>query len=140
MLKRIAQSRSILLPVGAYKLKWQLPDDTGWIRRLRDKPDAVIAEGETAVLKSVETSRRLVGQQEFSLQPIITKGVIVSIIHVSYRDPVLIYPTSKKVGQKVLSMHKHTPIVAGLGCTYYKGNRKDTVYDEPPFFKFIAAT
>ena len=50
------------LPVGAYKLKWQLPNDTGWIRRLRDKPDAVIAEGQTAVLKSVETSRRLVGQ------------------------------------------------------------------------------
>ncbi len=50
------------LPVGAYKLKWQLPNDTGWIRRLRDKPDAVIAEGQTAVLKSVETSHRLVGQ------------------------------------------------------------------------------
>ncbi len=50
------------LPVGAYKLKWQLPNDTGWIRRLRDKPDAIIAEGQTAVLKSVETSRRLVGQ------------------------------------------------------------------------------
>ena len=50
------------LPVGAYKLKWQLPDDTGWIRRLRDKPDAIVAEGETAVFKSVETSRRLVGQ------------------------------------------------------------------------------
>ncbi len=50
------------LPVGAYKLKWQLPNDTGWIRRLRDKPDAVIVEGQTAVLKSVETSRRLVGQ------------------------------------------------------------------------------
>ncbi len=50
------------LPIGAYKLKWQLPNDTGWIRRLKDKPDAVIAEGQTAVLKSVETSRRLVGQ------------------------------------------------------------------------------
>jgi hypothetical protein len=50
------------LPIGAYKLKWQLPDDTGWIRRLRDKPDANIVEGQTAVLKSVETSRRLVGQ------------------------------------------------------------------------------
>ncbi len=50
------------LPVGAYKLKWQLPNDTGWIRRLRDKPDAIIAEGQTTVLKSVETSRRLVAQ------------------------------------------------------------------------------
>ena len=50
------------IPVGYYKIKWQLPDEKGWIRRLRDKPDAVIAEGETAVLNSVETSRRLVGQ------------------------------------------------------------------------------
>jgi hypothetical protein len=50
------------LPVGTYKLKWQLPNDRGWIRRLRDKPDAVITEGQTAVLKSVETSRRLIGQ------------------------------------------------------------------------------
>jgi hypothetical protein len=48
------------LPVGAYKLKWQLPQDKGWIRRLRDKPDAIITEGQTAVLKSVETSRGLV--------------------------------------------------------------------------------
>jgi hypothetical protein len=47
------------LPVGAYKLKWQLPNDKGWIRRLRDKPDAVITEGQTTVLKSVETKRRL---------------------------------------------------------------------------------
>ena len=50
------------LPVGAYKLKWQLPDDTGWIRRLRDKPDAIITEGQTAILNSVETRRRLVAQ------------------------------------------------------------------------------
>ncbi len=48
------------IPEGAYKLKWQLPNDRGWIRRLRDKPDAVISEGQTALLKSVETSRRLV--------------------------------------------------------------------------------
>ena len=47
------------LPVGAYKLKWQLPNDKGWIRRLRDKPDAIITEGQTTVLKSVETKRRL---------------------------------------------------------------------------------
>ncbi len=48
------------LPVGAYKLKWQLPNDKGWIRRLRDKPDAIITEGQTTVLKSVETKRKLV--------------------------------------------------------------------------------
>lgn len=50
------------LPTGAYKMKWQLPNDKGWIRRLRDKPDAVIVEGETVVLKSVETNRRIVGR------------------------------------------------------------------------------
>lgn len=48
------------LPVGAYKLKWQLPNDKGWIRRLRDKPDAIITEGQNTVLKSVETKRKLV--------------------------------------------------------------------------------
>jgi hypothetical protein len=47
------------LPVGAYKLKWQLPNNKGWIRRLQDKPDAIITEGQTTVLKSVETKRRL---------------------------------------------------------------------------------
>ncbi len=48
------------LPVGAYKLKWQLPNDKGWIRRLRDKPDAIITKGQNTVLKSVETKRKLV--------------------------------------------------------------------------------
>ncbi len=48
------------LPVGSYKLKWQLPNDKGWIRRLRDKPDAIITEGQNTVLKSVETKRKLV--------------------------------------------------------------------------------
>ncbi len=50
------------LPIGSYKLKWQLPDDKGWIRRLRDKPDAIVTEGQTTILKSVETKRRLVGR------------------------------------------------------------------------------
>lgn len=50
------------LPVGSYKLKWRLPGDKGWIRRLRDKADAIISEGQTAILKSVETERRLVGR------------------------------------------------------------------------------
>ncbi len=50
------------LPAGAYKLKWQLPNDTGWIRRLRDKPDAFIEEGQVTVLDSVETNRRLAGR------------------------------------------------------------------------------
>lgn len=48
------------LPVGAYKLKWVLPGDTGWIRRLREKPDVTIEAGKTSTLKPVETARRLV--------------------------------------------------------------------------------
>ena len=50
------------LPVGAYKLRWQLPNDKGWIRRLKDKPDAIVKEGQTAILTSVETNRRLVSR------------------------------------------------------------------------------
>lgn len=49
------------IPVGSYKLKWQLPGDQAWIRRLRDKPDVVISEGQTIIVKSVETNRRLAG-------------------------------------------------------------------------------
>jgi hypothetical protein len=49
------------LPVGSYKLKWQLPGDKGWIRRLRDRPDAVISKGQTTIVKAVETNRRLAG-------------------------------------------------------------------------------
>ncbi len=48
------------LPVGSYKLKWQLPNDTGWIRHLRDKPDVTVEEGKTSRLKAVETRRPLV--------------------------------------------------------------------------------
>ncbi len=47
------------IPVGSYKLKWQLPDDTGWIRRLRDKSDVDIEAGKTEVLKAIETKRGL---------------------------------------------------------------------------------
>ncbi|MHC4070885.1 MAG: carboxypeptidase-like regulatory domain-containing protein [Planctomycetota bacterium] len=50
------------LPAGSYKLKWQLPGNKGWIRRLQDRPDAIITDGQTTTLKSVETERRLVGR------------------------------------------------------------------------------
>jgi len=50
------------LPVGSYKLSWQLPNDRGWIRRLRDKPDAIITDGENTDILSVETARGLVSQ------------------------------------------------------------------------------
>ncbi|MDK1030489.1 MAG: carboxypeptidase-like regulatory domain-containing protein [Planctomycetia bacterium] len=49
-----------MLPVGSYKLKWQLPGDTGWIRRLKDRPDVTVSVGQTSVIKTVETTRGLV--------------------------------------------------------------------------------
>lgn len=48
------------LPAGSYKLKWELPGDKGWIRRLRDKPDVTVEKGKKSVLKDVESNRRLV--------------------------------------------------------------------------------
>jgi len=48
------------IPVGEYKIKWQPPGDTGWIRRLRQKPDVIIKEGETARLKAIDIHRALV--------------------------------------------------------------------------------
>lgn len=50
------------LPVGPYKLKWELPGDTGWIRRLRDRPDVIVRESELSVLKPVETARPLLSE------------------------------------------------------------------------------
>ncbi len=47
------------LPVGEYKMKWELPGDEGWIRRLRDKSDVTIKEGKTIILKPIETSKPL---------------------------------------------------------------------------------
>lgn len=47
------------VPVGNYKLKWQLPEDSGWIRRLRNEPDVTVEAGETHQLKEIETRRRL---------------------------------------------------------------------------------
>ncbi len=48
------------LPTGFYKLKWELPGDKGWIRRLKLKPDVTIEEGKKSVLKNVEANMRLV--------------------------------------------------------------------------------
>lgn len=47
------------LPAGDYKLKWQLPGDTGWIRRIRDKPDVTIMNGRVGALTPIETARAL---------------------------------------------------------------------------------
>lgn len=48
------------LPVGAYKVKWQLPGDTGWIRRLRDEPDVTVEAGKNATMKDIKAHVRLV--------------------------------------------------------------------------------
>ncbi len=45
------------LPAGPYKLKWELPGDKGWIRRIKDKPDVVIKKGSTNTLVPVDASK-----------------------------------------------------------------------------------
>ena len=50
------------LPVGEYKVKWQLPEGKGWIRRLRDKPDVIVEEGKMNFVAEIEAHRRLVPQ------------------------------------------------------------------------------
>ena len=50
------------LPVGDYKIKWLLPGDTGWIRRLRDKPDVRVITGQSNMMKAIETARPLLSQ------------------------------------------------------------------------------
>jgi TolB-like protein len=48
------------LPTGSYKLKWELPGDEGWVRRLQNKPDVTIENGKKSLLTDVETNRKLV--------------------------------------------------------------------------------
>ena len=50
------------IPPGPYKIKWELPGDTGWIRRIQDRPDVTVIAGKLVVLKPVETARALVSQ------------------------------------------------------------------------------
>ncbi len=45
------------LPVGSYKLKWELPGDKGWIRRIKNEPDVVIKKGSTSTLVPVDASK-----------------------------------------------------------------------------------
>lgn len=48
------------LPLGNYKIKWQLPDNTGWVRRLRRKPDVTIEAGKTSTLSDIDVGKGLV--------------------------------------------------------------------------------
>lgn len=50
------------IPEGPYKIKWELPGDTGWIKRIRDRPDVTVVAGNLVVLKPIETARALVSQ------------------------------------------------------------------------------
>lgn len=50
------------IPPGPYKIKWELPGDTGWIRRIRDRPDVTVIAGKLVVLEPVETARAPVSQ------------------------------------------------------------------------------
>ena len=50
------------IPVGDYKIKWELPGDRGWIKRLRNVPDVTVVSGRTSVLKPIETARTLAPQ------------------------------------------------------------------------------
>jgi len=50
------------LPAGNYKIKWELPGDKGWIRRLKNRPDVTIKDGRTSLLKPIETYKRLLSR------------------------------------------------------------------------------
>lgn len=45
------------VPAGHYRIKWQPPGETGWIRRLRDDPDFTVKDGKTTNLDPIETHR-----------------------------------------------------------------------------------
>ncbi|MCF6284535.1 MAG: carboxypeptidase-like regulatory domain-containing protein [Candidatus Hydrogenedentes bacterium] len=47
------------IPIGNYKIKWELPGDQGWIKRLRNAADVTVESGRVSVLKPIETARTL---------------------------------------------------------------------------------
>lgn len=49
------------VPSGAYRVLWQAPGDTGWIRRMRDKPDARVEGNQTTRVADVDLGRTPVG-------------------------------------------------------------------------------
>lgn len=48
------------IPEGKYALKWQLPGEEGWIRRLNKGSDVTVEPGRTHILKPVNMSKGLV--------------------------------------------------------------------------------
>jgi len=49
------------VPCGPYRLLWQVPGDSGWIRRLREKPDARVEASKTSQVGDIDLARKPVG-------------------------------------------------------------------------------
>src|SRR5579862_1910432 len=49
------------VPRGAYRRMWQPPGDSGWIRRLRDKPDARVEVNQTTRIGDIDLGQKPVG-------------------------------------------------------------------------------
>jgi hypothetical protein len=49
------------VPCGCYRLLWQPPGDSGWIRRLREKPDARVEASKTSRVADIDLARKPVG-------------------------------------------------------------------------------
>lgn len=45
------------VPVGAYRLKWQPQGESGWLRRLSDRPEVWVEEGKVAAAKDIRMDR-----------------------------------------------------------------------------------
>lgn len=50
------------VPLGPYRLFWQVPGDIGWIRRLREKPDAIVETGTATRVPDIDLRRRPVAE------------------------------------------------------------------------------
>ena len=48
------------IPIGSYRLTWQTKGETGWIRRLTDKPDVIVMPDKVVRIKDTEINKPLV--------------------------------------------------------------------------------
>jgi hypothetical protein len=49
------------VPCGSYRLLWQPPSGSGWIRRLREKPDARVEAGKSSRIGDIDLAQKPVG-------------------------------------------------------------------------------
>jgi hypothetical protein len=49
------------VPPGPYRLLWQIPGDSGWIRRLREKPDVWVEEAKPCRVEDINLAQKPVG-------------------------------------------------------------------------------